>query len=337
MHDLHAQAQPVTSIVMVGDFPLPIDPPIAPPGPAFPIPGVGNPLPVIQQDLQYAWDDVSGWVKGIFHSAVGDVKSIVNFDLATVRTMIDTAISIEQTAWANFVSQLRDWIVNGLYDAAASTLDLALTARKAEVWLFNHFEGAIDGVLLDVFNVVVGIDRTINADILNLEHLIEYDSLALRTWAIDNIYDPLSKEIEGLGARTLGGLETVLADAEAYARSLTHDEALRRAAAIAGIAAAAAAIATWVAECGEPMCEQLGPKTDWGKWLKRFGPLALWAMLAAVAAEDPRAIENLAADLARTLGPVLESWSTSWAIGGGGFPSQPGPVGGAIGGNPLGL
>lgn len=68
----------------------------------------------------------------------------------------------------------------------------------------------------------------------------------------------------------------------------------------------------WEDDCGEPMCETVGPKTDWGKLLKRFGPTAIFALLAAIAAENPDKVEAAAADLGKALGPVLASWAEAY-------------------------
>lgn len=70
--------------------------------------------------------------------------------------------------------------------------------------------------------------------------------------------------------------------------------------------------ATWVDDCGEPMCETQGPKTDWGKLFRRFGPTALWVLLSAVAASDPKEVERAAIGFADTFGSTLEHWANSY-------------------------
>ena len=89
-------------------------------------------------------------------------------------------------------------------------------------------------------------------------------------------------------------------------------------------------------ECTQPMCETLGPKTDWGKLLKRFAPKAIFALLALIAAEHPDEVAKVSAELGAALGPVLETAVAASLIPLGPSPvSQPSQVGGAIGGLPL--
>ena len=71
-------------------------------------------------------------------------------------------------------------------------------------------------------------------------------------------------------------------------------------------------LATEAEECTEPMCETVGPKTDWGKLFKRFTPALIWALLAELAALHPDVVEHYAEDLATALGPVLERFAEGW-------------------------
>lgn len=89
-------------------------------------------------------------------------------------------------------------------------------------------------------------------------------------------------------------------------------------------------------ECTEPMCDVVGPKSDWGKLLKRFAPKAIFALLAVLAAEHPDEVAKAAADLGSALGPVLESAMAAALIPLADHPiGQPHEVGGALGPFPL--
>lgn len=101
-------------------------------------------------------------------------------------------------------------------------------------------------------------------------------------------------------------------------------------------ATAAAKIAnqvrTWVDDCGEPMCQTQGPKTDWGKLFRKFGPKALWLLLAAVAASDPQEVEKLAEEFGQTFGPILAHWTEGYlGLISGGISSDVGTVGKGVG------
>lgn len=316
-----------------GPIVLPLPRGVNPP----PLPHIANPVPRIVAGAEYVWGDVSGWVSDGWHSVTGWLSSAESVTGDMVQTAIDNAINMSQTAWSSFVSQLEQWMTTGLIDAGNFTwnvLEATLDVRdmlEAGIWAMG------DAVLSRLLDEVRGIDEAIAA----VEQLV-YDAArftegAIQAWAIDNLYHPLLGEIEALRRDVFDAIGAMETTVEGYADDAVHSEALRRAAAIAGVVAAVATITTWIEECGEPTCDVVGPRTDWGRWLRLFGPTAIWAMLAAVAAEDPSKIEDLAESLGRTLGPVLEGWVTQFALGGGGFPSQPSPVGGAIGSNPLAL
>lgn len=107
---------------------------------------------------------------------------------------------------------------------------------------------------------------------------------------------------------------------------------------VAQLASQLSKIQTETTECTEPMCEVVGPKSDWGKLLKRFGPTAIWAMLAAIAASDPHAVETAAEDVAYALGPILAKWVEAFVgVIPGGTHTQPGQVTRELGSNPLSI
>lgn len=134
---------------------------------------------------------------------------------------------------------------------------------------------------------------------------------ALRAEMIRDILNPMrSAEAD---------LEKRLHDARVRLASMESDVAhhlrpdLNKATLIAGAALALGKAAkAWEDDCGEPMCQTVGPRTDWGKLLRRFGPTAIFALLAAIAAENPKAVEGVATELADALGPALSTWAESW-------------------------
>lgn len=302
-----------------------------------PMPHIANPLPRIIAGAEETWKDVAGEVSDIWHGVTGWLSTAESVTGDMVDAAVTNAINAAQTGWSSFIGRLEQWTTAGLIDAGNFTwnvLSAVLEIRdmlEAGIWAMG------DAVLTRLLEEVRGIDEAIAA----VEQLV-YDAArftegAVQAWAIDNIYHPLLGEIEAVRRDVFDAIRTDVGAIEGYVDDAVHDEALRRLAAVGAVAATVAGVLTWIESCGEPTCEVVGPRTDWGKWLKLFGPTAIWAMLAAVAAEDPSRIEDLGESLGRTLGPVLESWVTQFALGGGGFDSQPAPVSGAIGRNPIGL
>jgi hypothetical protein len=130
----------------------------------------------------------------------------------------------------------------------------------------------------------------------------------LRTWVIDDIASPLLDAIAAEGARVddliAHGLDTVrgeIADA-------VDNETLRRIAAVAALAAVVAAITDFVDNCGQPMCDVMGPKTDLGKLLKGLQAALLAADLAALLAMDEAELEATIAKLVTRGGQAISAF-----------------------------
>lgn len=133
---------------------------------------------------------------------------------------------------------------------------------------------------------------------------------ALQEWTITHIAQPLSDRLDQT---------TVVAQ---QARVSAHNAGLRVDSLAATVGAAVALlhqmepqlakVLTETEQCTEPMCDYMGPKSDWGKLLKQFGPKLIWALLAELAALHPDEVEKVAEKLAGGLGPVLEHFAEAW-------------------------
>lgn len=325
-------------VTVAGDVPVVVDPPpvIAPP-PPLDIPVPGNPFPVIVKHLEYAWEDVASTVSGLFHNFLDGLGIVGGIGINEVEAIVTQAINFDITAWSSFVNQLNAYaqyiaadMSIGITDLGNFVIDGLRYAEDLAQGIGDYVGAVLGGEIAALGDRVTGLEHT-------LFGAIDFAAASIEAWAIDNLYHPLLGEITNAADAVRAEVLGELANVEDWVRSELNTETLERIAAVGAIAASIATAITWIEDCGAPMCDTVGPKTDWGKWLKLFGPLALWSMLAAVAAEDPAAIESGAEGLAQMLGPVLEHWVTTFALGGGSFPAQPSPVGGAIGSNPLGL
>jgi hypothetical protein len=88
--------------------------------------------------------------------------------------------------------------------------------------------------------------------------------------------------------------------------------------------------------CTEPMCETVGPESEWGKLLKKFKPSLILALIAAAILTDPEAAERAAVDAAETLGPPIQKIIEAVLIPLGHGPiTQPGEITGALGLPPI--
>jgi hypothetical protein len=294
------EAMPTRAIYMDGDYPI-IGPTDGAPPPPFPmpqapdIPHIGNPIPVFVDKVEYAWSDVSSWVSDRWHSVSSWFGGVGAAAAEDVNTVVDNAINAAQTAWASFVSTLEAWITEGLYAAAAATLDVGLYVRSTEISLWHATEAAIDDVWHSIWDNVVGIDQAIDALRQYVDDVAHYVAGGVEAWAIDTIYHPLLKDIQRVERDVFDALDGAITDVEGYAADLVHSEALRRAAAIAGVVAAVATITTWVEECGAPMCEQMGPNTNFSKVLKLLNLAGMLALLTSFGTLTEEQLEQLAA------------------------------------------
>lgn len=115
----------------------------------------------------------------------------------------------------------------------------------------------------------------------------------MQQWTTDHVYIPLQHEI---------AVERVTRTTQVRAITQTDLPALERRldaklapviATVAVIAPIATGIAKWVADCGEPMCQTQGPKTDLGKLLKGLKVASYVALLAELAALDENGLDNV--------------------------------------------
>jgi hypothetical protein len=292
-------------VVPIDVPPVPVDVPIA--GPVIHFIGEGE---------HAIWDNVWSWVKGTARTVASDVIAIEN-------DILHAAIKVAEAYTGSLLEGLSGFI-NDTFSYAESGLQLingyatdALSILFQDVFGIDRaiadlraIVGAIDNVVIPgVFSELLGDIEGVYADLVGGIDLV-------KSWAIDTIYTPLDAEIRAAERAIPVWAEGALTDAKAYADDLVHSEALKRAAAIAGIAAAVASIATWVEECGDPMCQTIGPKTDLGKLLKGLalaGDVALFAELANL---DEQGLADLLASIGARAAALAGEFESNFASGG---------------------
>lgn len=139
---------------------------------------------------------------------------------------------------------------------------------------------------------------------------------ALRTQLLRDVINPLRSEVAQIGAI----VRPIAVDVDAIGDYL-HDTVkpnLAKALATGALAYTLAhAATTFVQECGEGMCQTVGPRTDWGKLFKRFEAGALLTLLTALAASDADEVERAAVEFGKLFGPLLSNWAEGWlGVGG---------------------
>lgn len=276
-----------------GPIPVPLAIPAHPPTDLH-IPRVGD---------DYTWGDVNDFAKnavddvwhgitGLFGSAKDAVQTVEHAVLATTTQVIATFAELA----IDYTITLYTHAEFDIADAKLWALDIISGIESQIGWIGDEIAG-IDGELTGILDGLVGI-----IDYVVLQAVPGILGEAGR-WAIDNIYNPLDTDIRTLEDRVDRTITGAVADVEAYARDLVDSEALRRAAAIGAVAVTVAGILDWVAECGEPTCEFVGPNTKLGKLLKGLeallGVLA-GAELATLTEADLEHLAGILADVGGT-------------------------------------
>lgn len=301
----------MTTVIETPEGPLPVPVPWA--GHPPPIPHVGNPLPALVDQTERKWETVAGWVSSTWHKGVSFLEGAGSLALSDIEGIVDTAINTAQTAWSTYINLLEDWITIGIDELGTAVGEARLAARGDAIQLAQMIEalgidalgwvGDAETIARNYTDLVIdGLAQALVRGLVNTE-----------TWAIDNIYHPLLGDIERVRADLLDWTLGALADTQTWVREQITAERLARLAEIAGVIGTLAALESWVAECGAPMCELIGPGTALAGLLGNAELLELLAMLLALKTlTDPeevaRAAQYVTDALAPALGATIEAW-----------------------------
>ena len=284
------------------------------PPPVPHLPHLANPLPILVHGAEYVWDDVWDWTKSYWHGLASVFEGGASLGFDTVTTMIDDAVSTAQTAWSSFVSTLESWITAGIDDVGSFAVDLDLKLRRFEIYI----QDALDTVGTAILHTLAEDVAAIDADIANIERLLgalPIDILGtVETWVATHVADPILEELKREVAAIDKTIEGVAADIRGYAESLVNDETLRRIEALAALGVIVHAITTWIDDCGEPMCAELGPRTNLGKLLSNLELQTLFAALLALSLGDPKAVADATETIVQAFGPALQATVENWLV-----------------------
>lgn len=259
------------------------------------------------------WIGVGGHLTDAWHSAgnflLGHPSSAPSLD--TVGQLIQLSLHVGM----RFSRQLSAHAL-GLTGTIAARLYKGVVSVANSLNAFESWTRATIGNVNAALSArITGLSNRLDADIGNarsaLAALVATEVNAARAEIIRDITNPLHTEIINLG-KSLSYVHTEVVNVGGQLKTHIVPEL----AAASALATAAHLLAQHAADfadgCGESMCETQGPNTDWGKLFKRFDAAALLALLTAVTALDPKAVEDAAVEFARTFGPVLSRWAEGW-------------------------
>lgn len=257
------------------------------------------------------WLGVGGRLNDVWHKASGFLFGHQGVSLDTVGQMIQLAQHITMRGSRQLISNVMGRIMVAQAGLIANVKRLAVTINHNSLVT----NGMVNSARAYAWNLMHGAEvRAIQRE-QALEHRMRgYVAAQLHNetnWVLHSVYQPVQREIITLNGEIRDMRKSVTADH----LNISHNVLPKLAALGAAVTVAtrlATAAKAFEDSCGEPMCQTVGPKTDWGKFFKRFGPAALMVLLGAVAAEDPEAVEDAAEQFAHMFGPILAHWTESW-------------------------
>lgn len=306
----------MTTVVDTPYGPIPI-PVFGKPQQPIDLPGLDQAVEIPLRGLKKTWDEVFGFVRhravpfveqalsvaeNAISAAIPVIESYVGDGIKAVSSVFGDAIN----ATAANIGELVDYSLTTAYGLIGGTL--AFEAVSAAVyWLtdqvYNHALPAIESEIGGVLSTAEALVYSAVSDITN--------------WVVESVYNPVLAELATVDAQIrtdvwdlvgswAGTLEDAIAGIDA--------DLLARLGVVAGVAAA---VATWVEECGAPMCSTMGPATDLFKFFKALelaGTLSLLMEIANMSEADVEArLRELAGDVQHIVGAFESTF-----VGGGG-------------------
>lgn len=257
------------------------------------------------------WTGVGGRLNDVWHRASGFLFGHQGVSLDTVGQMIQLAQHITMRGSRQLITNVMGRIMVAQAGLIANVRRLAVTINHNSLVT----NGMVNSARAYAWNLMHGAEvRAIHREQALQHRMQDYVTAQLHNetnWVLHSVFQPVQREIITLNGEIKDLRKTVTGDH----LNISHNVLPKLAALGAGVTLAtrlATAAKAFEDSCGEPMCQVVGPKTDWGKLFKRFGPGALMVLLGALAAEDPESVEDFSEQFANTFGPVLAHWTESW-------------------------
>lgn len=274
-----------------------------PPG-AFP--ARGQPVPIHSQLPQAAWDDVDAqgqqFLESFFDRQQAPADTVTREEMQNaVKAAVGSAIK----AMSGFVNTAYDVGLLGLEQAIQETVNRI----QSETILANDVLDRLTKLEAVQDFVARYVVPSIQAQIdqINARRLtdFQFNSLADRQWATDNIYTPLKENIGQVAGQIPVWSEGAYERANAYTDQQVGHLGANVLTQLVPLAGAVKALETEAEECVKPMCETLGPKTDLGKLLKGLKVAGEIAALTAILSMSEDDLVGLIREVANKLATVV--------------------------------
>lgn len=305
--------------------------PAAPPQPAPPViePPTLSWVPVTDPFVTYSgagvnptWGDVYQWQQQTTHAQTPDVPQPSPISGAQVQHAIDVASGQTIKAIGGMINNAVD-----LQTLAADVLAQRIVDTQNVIGALTDNQALTNAQLHQILDLVVnGSLPQLWAEVNRLHAQIigtaEGVLKVAQVWATDNIYKPLEEQLGQEKVNRIAQVDSVETGLAGNVERIVGTMGLASAAEVTRIAAQVATLAQESADCTQPMCDTMGPKTNLGKLLKALSLASEAAFIAELLAMNESDLVAFLQTVFGKVATVIDAVETSFLSGGetiGGF------------------
>lgn len=288
---------------------IPFDKAFPPPGKLVPWSGLSQSA---QGKLYDDWSAVYDFITEPFQHVTPPVTLNMPAVVEAFQKPLERMLQIVATNVEYLKTFLEQYAISELELFAGLQLAVARILATTEV-RFQNQRNLIDAIRL---NYIPHLQLELQAVRASVATTAVGVIRVLQVWTTNNVYIPLQHEI---AVERVTRQQQVRAITQTDLPALEHRLDVKLAPTIAAVATLApivTGIAKWVADCGEPMCQTQGPKTDLGKLLKGLKIAELAAFLAALAALDEEGLDGLITSITKLSSGILDDFESVFLGGG---------------------
>lgn len=301
-------------------LPLPIDDkpglqlaPEYPPGVPVPDP----PIIVIGREAHQTWDRVWGFIKHQTKPKIDAMQSLVVRSIQDAVPAIENYVGEELKVLGGYINDIGDF-------AAISQYVLNNELGQVSEWAYrnlNNLDASLYATLVHVNNIEGAFLPQINEDIARVREAIgnmpSFLIPQLQAWSVGNIFDPLVDDIGRTDAKIRGDVFGLMAATTSELQGQINGNHAEVLGLLGPLTAALPAIEKWINDCGDPMCQAMGPNTDLGKFLKALQLAGILSLLMEIANMSEADVEARLRELAGDVQHIVGAFESTFVGGGG--------------------
>lgn len=288
-------------------------PDLPPELPSTPFPPIGPIFRYVVHGASAAWSDIASWVSDEWHKATSFMDDGQIAIIADVKKIVDQAINYSQTAWSTFVSALETQLIGDMQAVYGNIDDLTSSLYDNVNALWDALDHQLTLITSWALQSMQSIDSVIAGVAHDGQAALDFANASIRQWVVDDIFKPLEEDILRTAQQIYNAIDWETANLQNQLNDLNRNVLPGMAASIATLTAAQAALQKWQDECGDPMCEEYGPKTDLSKLLKDAKLLEIMSLIASLGAlSDPKVVGDAALVFEKYFGPIARNLIVNW-------------------------